>query len=59
MSQENFPWAGRQLHFVGIGGAGMSGLARVSLELGAVVTGSDRAAGAVLQELGGLGADVM
>jgi UDP-N-acetylmuramate--alanine ligase len=37
------PWAGRQLHFVGIGGAGMSGLALVANTLGAAVTGSDRA----------------
>ena len=36
-------WAGRQLHFVGIGGAGMSGLALIARELGATVTGSDRA----------------
>ena len=37
------PFAGRSLHFVGIGGAGMSGLALVAHELGARVTGSDRA----------------
>jgi len=37
------PFAGRQLHFIGIGGAGMSGLALVAAELGAAVTGSDRA----------------
>jgi len=36
-------WAGRRLHFVGIGGAGMSGLALVAVSLGATVTGSDRA----------------
>jgi UDP-N-acetylmuramate--alanine ligase len=36
------PWTGRRLHFVGIGGAGMSGLALVARELGAQVTGSDR-----------------
>ena len=35
--------AGRRLHFVGIGGAGMSGLALVAHGLGAAVTGSDRA----------------
>jgi UDP-N-acetylmuramate--alanine ligase len=35
-------WAGRRLHFVGIGGAGMSGLALVAHALGAQVTGSDR-----------------
>ena len=39
------PWSGRKLHFVGIGGAGMSGLAVVAHALGASVTGSDRAAG--------------
>jgi UDP-N-acetylmuramate--alanine ligase len=38
------PWGDRCLHFVGIGGAGMSGLALVAKELGAQVTGSDRAA---------------
>jgi len=37
------PWSGRRLHFVGIGGAGMSGLALVARSLGAEVTGSDRA----------------
>src|SRR3954447_13801707 len=36
------PWAGRRLHFVGIGGAGMSGLALVAAALGATVAGSDR-----------------
>jgi UDP-N-acetylmuramate--alanine ligase len=40
------PWAGRRLHFVGIGGAGMSGIALVARQLGAVVSGSDRSAGA-------------
>ncbi len=37
------PWEGRRLHFLGIGGAGMSGLAVVSAALGASVTGSDAA----------------
>jgi UDP-N-acetylmuramate--alanine ligase len=36
------PWGDRRLHFVGIGGAGMSGLALVARQLGAQVTGSDR-----------------
>lgn len=35
-------WSGRKLHFVGIGGAGMSGLALVARQLGASVSGSDR-----------------
>jgi UDP-N-acetylmuramate--alanine ligase len=37
------PFAGRSLHFIGVGGAGMSGLALVARELGAEVTGSDQA----------------
>ncbi len=46
------PFSGRELHFVGVGGAGMSGLALVSAALGARVTGSDRAtAGAGLGRL--------
>jgi UDP-N-acetylmuramate--alanine ligase len=36
-------WDGRRLHFIGIGGAGMSGLALVASVLGAEVSGSDRA----------------
>lgn len=36
-------WSSRRLHFVGIGGAGMSGLALIAQALGASVTGSDRA----------------
>jgi UDP-N-acetylmuramate--alanine ligase len=35
-------WSSRQLHFVGIGGAGMSGLALIAHALGADVSGSDR-----------------
>jgi UDP-N-acetylmuramate--alanine ligase len=35
-------WSRRELHFIGIGGAGMSGLAVVCAGLGATVTGSDR-----------------
>jgi UDP-N-acetylmuramate--alanine ligase len=44
-------WRGRSLHFVGIGGAGMSGLALVARALGAEVTGSDQAEGPYLAEL--------
>ncbi|MDQ6731119.1 MAG: UDP-N-acetylmuramate--L-alanine ligase [Actinomycetota bacterium] len=39
----NPDWSQRRLHFVGIGGAGMSGLALIARSLGAQVTGSDRA----------------
>ncbi|HEY5197440.1 MAG TPA: UDP-N-acetylmuramate--L-alanine ligase [Solirubrobacteraceae bacterium] len=37
------PWAGRRLHIVGVGGAGMSAYARAAARLGASVTGSDQA----------------
>ena len=43
MNTLNRPWRGRQLHFVGVGGAGMSGYARAAHALGAEVTGSDGA----------------
>src|SRR5947208_5701175 len=49
------PWSGRRLHFIGIGGAGMSGLAIVALGLGAQVSGSDRAESAYTERLRELG----
>jgi UDP-N-acetylmuramate--alanine ligase len=45
------PWAGRRLHFVGVGGAGMSGYARVAQALGAEVSGSDAASSPYLDAL--------
>ena len=45
----------RHIHFVGVGGAGMSGIAEVLLNLGYTISGSDLAAGPVLQRLGDLG----
>ena len=51
-------WSGRRLHFVGIGGAGMSGLALVARALGAEVSGSDRAESATMERLRAAGADV-
>src|SRR5919206_3086632 len=42
---------GRRLHFIGIGGAGMSGLALVARALGAAVTGSDRAESSYVERL--------
>jgi UDP-N-acetylmuramate--alanine ligase len=51
------PLAGRRLHFVGIGGAGMSGLALVTAELGATVTGSDRAESSYVDRLRAAGID--
>jgi UDP-N-acetylmuramate--alanine ligase len=44
-------WASRRLHFIGIGGAGMSGLALVCAELGVAVSGSDRADSSYMERL--------
>jgi UDP-N-acetylmuramate--alanine ligase len=44
-------WSGRKLHFIGIGGAGMSGLAVVCAGLGAAVTGSDRSESSYMERL--------
>ena len=43
------------IHFVGIGGAGMSGIAEVLFNLGYTISGSDLSDSAVLQRLAGLG----
>ena len=51
-------WIGKRLHFVGIGGAGMSGLARIALSHGITVTGSDAKDSTVLSALQALGAQV-
>ncbi len=45
------PWSGRRLHFIGVGGAGMSGYARAAHALGAEVSGSDGADGPYLRRL--------
>jgi UDP-N-acetylmuramate--alanine ligase len=47
-----------RVHFTGIGGAGMSGIARIMLALGVAVSGSDSAPSAQLDELAALGAVV-
>jgi UDP-N-acetylmuramate--alanine ligase len=44
-------WNERRIHFVGVGGAGMSGYARAAHALGAQVSGSDRAASPYLERL--------
>jgi UDP-N-acetylmuramate--alanine ligase len=45
----------RHIHFVGIGGAGMSGIAEVLLNLGYVISGSDLSDSAALRRLQSLG----
>jgi UDP-N-acetylmuramate--alanine ligase len=48
----------KHIHFIGIGGSGMSGIAEVLINLGFRVSGSDLADNAVTQRLGQLGATV-
>jgi len=48
----------QQIHFVGIGGAGMSGIAEVLLNMGYRVTGSDLRRGESVERLEQLGAKV-
>ena len=48
----------QRIHFVGIGGIGMSGIAEVLLNLGYKVSGSDLKSSAITQRLASLGATV-
>lgn len=49
---------GKRIHFIGIGGAGMSGLARIALTHGISVTGSDTKDSSVISALKALGATI-
>jgi UDP-N-acetylmuramate--alanine ligase len=49
----------QRIHFVGIGGIGMSGIAEVLLNLGYKVSGSDLKTSAVTQRLSALGASIV
>ena len=51
-------FAGRRIHLIGIGGSGMRALAKMLLELGAVVSGSDRLSGGAVERLREQGAAV-
>jgi UDP-N-acetylmuramate--alanine ligase len=48
----------KRIHFVGIGGSGMSGIAEVLINLGYQVSGSDLAANAATERLASLGAEI-
>ncbi len=50
--------AGRNIHFVGIGGAGMSGIARIMLSQGLSISGSDVKDSSITQVLANLGAKI-
>ncbi len=58
MAKDLSQWSGKRLHFIGIGGAGMSGLARIALSHGITVSGSDAKDSTVLSALQALGAQV-
>src|SRR3954469_3695785 len=51
-------FAGKNVHFIGIGGCGMAGLARVLLDAGATVTGSDPNFNEAAMELAKRGAKI-
>lgn len=48
----------KRIHFIGIGGAGMSGIAEVLLNLGYTITGSDMRESAVTRHLQSIGATI-
>jgi len=50
--------AGKRIHFVGIGGAGMSGIARIMLSQGLAISGSDVKESSITQSLVALGARI-
>src|SRR5690554_6911139 len=51
-------FTGRRVHFIGIGGCGMSGLARMLLDNGAIVTGSEPKPSSTTFELTRVGANI-
>ncbi len=51
-------FAVNKIHFVGIGGTGMNGIAEVLVTLGYKVTGSDMATNAATERLSGLGVEI-
>ena len=58
MTQSLTSLIGKRIHFIGIGGAGMSGLARIALSHGITVSGSDAKDSSVVIALSALGATV-
>ena len=48
----------QRIHFIGIGGIGMSGIAEILLTLGYAVSGSDLRQSSITDRLGSLGATV-
>ncbi len=55
VSSKHFMRRIRNIHFIGIGGVGMSGIAEVFHNLGYIISGSDIAEGAMVRHLRGIG----
>ncbi len=51
-------FADRRMHMIGVGGAGMRALAKMLLDLGATVTGSDQVRSGAVERLGEAGAEI-
>jgi UDP-N-acetylmuramate--alanine ligase len=58
MTQTDTAIAVKRYHFIGAGGVGTSGLAKLLMKNGAVVSGSDQEHSPVVENLLGLGADI-
>ncbi len=58
MNKSDFAIKGKRYHFIGAGGIGMSGLAKVLMRNGAAVSGSDQENSPTVQNLLALGADI-
>ena len=58
VSSKHFMRRIRNIHFIGIGGVGMSGIAEVFHNLGYQISGSDIAENAMVQHLRGLGLEI-
>lgn len=56
LSSDQQSFIGKKIHFIGIGGSGMSGLARIALADGIQVSGSDAKDSSILTALTALGA---
>ena len=50
--------AGKRFHFIGAGGIGRSGLAKLLIKHGAIVRGSDQSQSRTVEKLCRLGADI-
>ncbi|NID15903.1 UDP-N-acetylmuramate--L-alanine ligase [Luteibacter yeojuensis] len=57
-AHEDFMTSFRRVHFIGVGGVGMSGIAEVLCNLGYSVSGSDRAPSQTTERLAQLGVEV-